>query len=303
MSKLDMNDGLSQLVPLIKQNKLIIFVGSGISVASGLPTWDELLEQFIAFCSRVQKTLNIPELDVSIINDATTDRNKYPIRVASVLRDKLKEIESKKSYNLDKQFKKWFLSVFAGKPFNKNHNLIVNTNYPYILTSNYDNLLEEAAEDLGHLALAANSFTFDETEKVGQVIYEKRPSIIHVHGDLNDIALDKFVFTAKDYVRIKKDYPGFTMAIQSLFIHYSILFVGYGGSDPHLEDFVEDICYYFGWAPSSNLPRFFLTLKHDKVNTILDNYKIKLRTDLIVLDNYDKTQDLLEALQKESPRT
>jgi hypothetical protein len=302
MSVLDLTGGLAQLLPIVKKKKLIIFVGSGISVPSGLPQWDELLDRFIAFCDSIRITLSVPELTQELIDASRADKARYPIRVASVLKGKLNQIEKNRIANFDKMFRKWFLSIFTSKPFNPNHKLIVTTDYPFILTSNYDNLLEEAAEASGHIELSANSFTFKDADKVGGAIYENVPSIVHIHGDISDIALDDFVFTSEDYMRIKKKYPGFTMGIQSLFMHYSILFVGYGGSDPHLEDFIEELCYYFEWSPSPTLPRFFLLLKEDKVNDVLWNYKHKLRTDLIVLDDYSKTTTLLEEIQKAVPR-
>ncbi len=264
------NEGLEKLKNLMKNKKLIIFVGSGISVPSGLPTWDELLDNFIELCEKLQGTLSKEDQFVKLLDDAKSRKENYPTQVASVLKNKLAEIQKKEIANVYKIIQSWFIDKFSSSQPNDYHKLILKTNFPYILTSNYDNLLEKAAMDLGFFDLYANSFSFKEADKVAAALYEKKSCIIHVHGDINSIALDDFVFTSEDYVKIKNKYPGFTLSIQSLFVNYSVLFVGYGVSDPHLEDLLEELSYYFDWSMFEKLPKYYIALKKDKIDTILD---------------------------------
>lgn len=51
---LTMDHAINQIVPLLKQQKLVVFIGSGISAAAGLPTWDTLLRKYIDFCRELQ---------------------------------------------------------------------------------------------------------------------------------------------------------------------------------------------------------------------------------------------------------
>ncbi|HEX7772592.1 MAG TPA: hypothetical protein VF435_09230, partial [Pyrinomonadaceae bacterium] len=83
----------------------------------------------------------------------------------------------------------------------------------------------------------------------------------------------------------------------------SILFVGYGGSDPHLEEIVNELYYNLFKPGDEPLPEFFLLLKKDKVNEVLSRYKAKLRTTIIALDDYVQTPRFLEEISKEAPRT
>lgn len=294
-------ESIDVLRPILQARKLIVFVGSGISVPSGLPTWDGLLSGFIDFASNLQPHLSDDEKFIELIEDAKKQKDQYPARVALVLRNRLLEIEQNGIANVLRRFNMWLTDTLTGKP-NDYHKFIVSTNYPFILTTNYDGLLESAADELGYFELGINSFSFDNAHKLAAAIYEEKPSIIHVHGDYTQIALEKFIFTADDYQIIEKNYPGFRLAIQSLFLQYSILFVGYGGSDPHFEKLMEEMAYWLGWSINKSLPRCFLVLKEGKAGEVLSRYKKRMRTDVITINDYDETHVLLEQLRDISPR-
>jgi hypothetical protein len=300
--RLTTEQGTERLKPLLREQKLIVFAGSGISVPAGLPTWDDLLVKFISFCEELNDLLPAEDILGKLLRDAKEQTEEYPTRVASVLKRRLLELEKEEAQNIYKAFATWLRDTFTAEP-HENHRLIVRTNYPFILTSNYDSLLEKAAEEEGYHRLARlGSYTYTEADKIAAAVYQKQPSIIHVHGDNSGIALDEFVFTAEDYVKIRRAHPGFTLIMQTLFIDYSVLFVGYGGSDPHFEDFIENISYCLEWSDSASLPRSFLSLHKDKVGEVLSKYKDRLRTDIIALEEYDETTDLLRALQEACPR-
>ena len=307
MTNIGFDEGVQLLKPLLEKRKLIIFAGSGISVPppSNLPTWDALLREFIVFCDNVQDT--IPDLADSdrfddLINDATNESSKYPIRVASALKQKLIEIDDKYQANVTKLLSTWLLDIVYNAQPNDNHDHIVGTDYPYILTTNYDRLLEIAAKNLGYKQLNAYSYTFKDAHKVGGAIFSGIPAILHLHGDPTNIVVDDFVFTTEDYARIKREYAGFALSLQSLMLSYSVLFVGYGGSDPHLEEMVEEIRYLFDYSNSSLLPESFLVLKAGKDSEVLHQYKKKMRTKIITLRDYEETPKFLKALRDIAPR-
>lgn len=254
---LDVNAAKVQLTNLLAEKRLTIFCGSGISIdsPSNLPDWDGLLKMFIEFC----ETAIPPSIDQnwnSIISDAKGQYKKYPTRVASILKDRLTNYDKINSLNIMKSFNKWLIRILNSQP-NNNHKYIVSTNYSHILTSNYDNLLEDAASLEGFSDLSMRNYSFNDAGKFASSIYDNKPSIVHIHGDVGNIVLEDFVFTQEDYIKIKNKYSGFTLALQSLFIHNSILFVGYGASDPHLEDLIDELTEDIKWSNSINLPRFF----------------------------------------------
>lgn len=288
---LDLNDAITKLKSLKANDKLILFVGSGISVPhpSNLPTWEGFLDAFISFCetteTKYRNHIIDPIFTTELIIDAGNSKSKYPAEVASVLKNKLSELPSMIKTNVINDYKTWFTLFFGGKLPNQYHDLIVQGDYKYILTSNYDLLLEDAAIARGKLY---NSVSFHESAHLAQTVYLNEAAIIHIHGKFSDVAIDKTIFTSEDYFKIiKKQYPAFTFTIHSLLMRYSTLFVGYGASDPHLEDLLEEFANYFDYKEEYDLPQNYLVLHRDKINTIKDEYKRRIGTQIIAIDDYD----------------
>lgn len=299
---LDVNTAKTKLISLLSEKRLTIFCGSGISTdpPSNLPDWDGLLERFIVFCETAIPS-NIDPNWNSIIADAKRQYKKYPTRVASILKDRLTNYDKINSLNIMKSFNKWLIKTLSSEP-NSNHKYLVSTDYSHILTSNYDNLLEDAANLEGFSDLSMRNYSFNDAGKFASSIYDNKPSIVHIHGDVGNIVLEDFVFTQEDYIKIKNKYAGFTLALQSLFIHNSILFVGYGASDPHLEDLIDELTEDIKWSNSINLPRFFLIIKKDKNCKLFEEYKKKHTTELIEVDAYTDVTNLLRDLSIACPR-
>jgi hypothetical protein len=278
-------------------------VGAGVSYASGLPLWDDLIVKFIDYCKRLQDLLPPEKNYQSLLDSSVLEKGRHPERVASVLKDQLARVEKETGAKIQENFADWLIDQLSGKP-NDNHHILIRTNYPFILTANYDTLLETAARESGYDLLALYSYTFNDPARIAAAIYESKPAIIHIHGSMKNIGIGDFVFTAEDYSRIKRQHPGFAMALDTIFIKYSTLFVGYGGSDPHLEDIAEGFAFKLkdGWPTLDGLPRSFLVLHKAKVNEVLDRYKGRLRTDIVELDDYEELGTLLRAIQKAAPR-
>jgi NAD-dependent SIR2 family protein deacetylase len=301
---LTLEQAKEELKPLLVEGRLIIFVGSGISVDSGLPTWEEFLDHFIEFCKKLSRQYRSYDIErifqQELLTDATTEKMKKPVHVATVLKAKMKELPQHLISNVENDFKIWFFGLFAKALPNRKHELIVSTQYPHILTSNYDVLLEEAAKQLGS---PYSSLSFYDKQMIAEALYLRVPAIVHVHGKLGDVVLDKIILTSEDYIRVmKKGEPGFSFAIQSLFLTHSTLFVGYGASDPHLEDLIEEFAYYFNFTNSPNMSKNYLVVTKQRAGRILNDYKKRMRTELIIIDDFSEYEDLLAYLKNLKPR-
>lgn len=307
---LNLKDAKDKLGVLVKEKKLILFVGSGISIdrklpiKEQLPDWEGFLSEFIKFCKNIPNQYqgdNIENiLQQKLFEDAELEKKRTPAKVATVLKNKLKELPTNILTNVDHDYKKWFYELFIMAKPNVRHDYITNTNYPYILTSNYDLLLEDAQKKIGS---PFASYSYEQKEKIAEALYLKIPAIIHVHGQYTDVLLDKIILTSEDYINIiKKGRPGFSFSLQALFLMYSTLFVGYGASDPHLEDLVEELAYFFDFKDQNLMSKNYLVVHRDKANQILDNYKRRMRTEIIIINDYSEYDELLLHLQNCSPR-
>ena len=140
-------------------------------------------------------------------------------------------------------------------------------------------------------------------KKISMAIYSGNTAIIHAHGKISDIKLDQFVLTNDDYLTIMKHNPGFRLIVNSIFLTTSVLFVGYGGSDPHFEDVISDLNATLKWSNDVDaLPRCFIMLLKDKVTPIRKFLSDKHRVDIITFEDYQQMGRFLNDLAKSFPR-
>jgi NAD-dependent SIR2 family protein deacetylase len=307
--KYELAEAYPILEDLLANNKLVLFAGSGISIDSGLPDWGGLIKEFITMVEQLSLVDEDDKNDLTVIvNDAKAriTANRFdPIQIATVLKKRLKDCEElyQNKYVAYQQYNSWVSRVFTDKDPNKKHDLIIKTNYPFILTSNYDNLFQKAA--INNKFPQIELYTYKEQLEIMSAIHNGKPCIIHVHGTANTLNIDELIFTKEDYNKIiLKKYEGFSFALRILFTRYSTLFVGYGASDPHLEEVLEELAEYFPLEQPNVfiLPQSFLVTLRDKADSIMEAYKDRVRTNLIIIDSYSQYDDLLTNLKNKFPR-
>lgn len=288
---------------LLSEKKLSVFAGSGVSVPSGLPTWDGFIDQYIKICEQLNSCLDPSLRFDAIIEDAKKHTDSNLIQTITALKDKLRLCQDSGidiGFCHDRLYK-----LFYNAKASDYHRLMVSTNFNHIITTNYDSLFEDAACDLGFSDLLVRSYSYipEDTPKITSAIYGGKTSIIHAHGKIADIKLDHFVLTRDDYLSIMKHNPGFRMILNTIFIMNSVLFVGYGGSDPHFEDVIDDLNLSLNWKKSGSLlPKCYIMMRKDKVTPIREFLNDTNRVDIISFDTYPEQVDFLEELQKNNPR-
>lgn len=298
---LNASQAITVLKHLLSEGKLSIFAGSGISVDSGLPEWDGFIDKYIEICEILNKCLPDSLKFIDIVEDAKKTKGTNLLGAVSALKNKIREC-NKKGINTD--FCDDMLNkLFYGAAPNEYHKHIVNTNYRHIITTNYDNLLEEAAEIDNHLQLLTHSYSYTDQQNLSIAIYSGETAIIHAHGKIADIKLDQFVLTKDDYLSIMRHNPGFRLIINSVFLTTSVLFVGYGGSDPHFEEIISDLNMTLNWdSEGDELPRCYIMLRNDKISPIRKFLNDKIRVEVISFNDYDEMKQFLADLEKEFPR-
>lgn len=296
-----MDSALPILKQIMAENRLSIFAGSGISVDSGLPAWDGFIDKYIDICEQLNESLE-PEMQFSeIITDAKKKKEDDLISTVTALKDKVRECKDQ-GVNTDFVDDKLNYMFYSARP-NEYHDLIVSTNYKYIITTNYDSLLEAAASEQGYKSLTTRSYSYTEGKNLSRTVYSGKTAIIHAHGKISDLKLDQFVLTKDDYLGIMKHNGAFRLIINSIFLTTSVLFVGYGGSDPHFEDIISDLNMTLKWnGGESDLPRCFIMLKEDKITPIRKFLNDKQRVDVISFDDYPQMKEFLKVLATEFPR-
>lgn len=325
---------MPELKSLLKNKRLVLFVGAGVSKRepSRCIEWDEMcsdmIDIFLNQC-RIQITAldgpgrlgfspeRVNELRTELIEfeimlregklsrDRSDNGNRSDnISVVTSILNVIKKLSKKRlgfgnemPFDIfDKKFKEWFIGKFNPLIFNDNHKFIVQTPYAHILTTNYDTLLESAADATG---VAIGSYSFHSpAETIAMHLYCNIPCIIHMHGIYSEVSPEKIVFSAGDYDRLlRRTYPGFRMAIQAMFMQYSVLFVGYGGKDPHIEDVLSEDSFLWNRMDSER-PQHYMLVKASDVCPFKRQSVLSRGMKLIESDNIgEDCTRLLEMLQ------
>lgn len=300
---LSYDEGFLRISNLLSAKQLSIFAGSGISVDSGLPAWDGFIDKYIEICQILNGCLPDELRFDSIIDDAKNHyRDKNLIDTVTALKDKIRNC---KDHGVNVDFCDDILNqLFYSANCNSYHEMIVSTVYNHIITTNYDSLLEDAAKKLGYYKLLTSSYSYVDYQAISAAIYSGDTAIIHAHGKIADIKLDQFVLTKQDYLSIMKHNPGFRYIINTIFITNSVLFVGYGGSDPHFEDIIDDLNATLNWRGKNPLlPKCYIMMIKDKATPIREFLSDSNRVDIIAFDNYNEMKQFLSELCKKYPRT
>lgn len=188
-----------------RENRLAIFVGAGVSRNSGIPTWNELIESMKA------------ELPEKLTNEMDA------LKVAQLYKDS----RGHKEY-MDKV--KEVLLYNKAVP-NRLHKSILLLNPCHIITTNYDDLIEQEL---------INQFTqYDivrEDKDIPQIVYPN--VLVKMHGDYTT---DNIVLTETDYYNYSKNFPLIRAFVQSVFASKLVLFVGFSFADLNLKMILNEL--------------------------------------------------------------
>jgi hypothetical protein len=202
------------LADAIKRRHAILFVGAGVSMAVGLPSWQTLVDHLLK------------ELDLN--SDVIDGMNDGYQMLAEFYRLKQGGMGPLRSW-LDRNWKVASDRVSESQL----HKLIVELDFPAIYTTNYDRNLETAFEvhkkDYAKIANAKQ--IADAAEGVTK--------IVKYHGDFDDDA--SLVLTETDFLnRLSFDSP-LDIKFRADALGRTILFIGYSMSDPNIRLLLHNI--------------------------------------------------------------
>ncbi|HXU28066.1 MAG TPA: SIR2 family protein [Bacteroidia bacterium] len=225
------------------QNKLVVFVGAGVSMNSGIPSWNDLVD--------------ILKKDMNLSKDET-DFIKIP-----------------ELYYRQRGYNEYITKIrtelnYKKARYTEIHKLLFELKPLHIITTNYDDLLEQYAFE--------NSLPYQVIKQDKDLPYATSNSyIIKMHGDLE---LGNIVLKESDYLNYNKNFPLIESYIKSLFASKLILFVGFSYSDYNIKFITQNVLSALG----ENLqPAYLLELKEESEylnlnleSDYLKNYGINL---------------------------
>ncbi len=195
----------------ILKKRLAIFIGAGCSMAVGLPSWKQLLENLIAKYGIQTKEDNLLKLASRI--ERSIGRSNLVDEISDICRAPKKRASS-------------------------THELLTELDVNLYITTNYDHLLEEAFRNKGIEPHVVN------TDLDLAVLNPTAKTIVKLHGDIDSPS--SLVCTERDYRQYKTKHRGFTDWLKAKDTELTILFLGTSFDDPRLVEADDHVIEFFG---------------------------------------------------------
>ena len=195
---------IRQIQRAMRENRLVVFVGAGVSASAGIPNWKQLIEVF-------KEELDIPDYENDYLKIAQLYKNQ---RKHKEYKERIEEI-------LDAQ----------NNRFNCIHEELLSLKPCHIVTTNYDVLLESA--------IAKKNERYYTVSRDEDLPYNRGERLlIKMHGDFK---ADNIVLTENDYLDYSSNFPLIRAYIMSLFASKLVLFIGFSFNDINLKYILRDV--------------------------------------------------------------
>lgn len=247
----NMKAHLKNIIDANNNNRLAVFVGTGVSMTSNtetnkIPSWGELIDELKSDLSSELK------------------ENDY-LRIAQLFYLEFGPV----TYLA--RIKKYFPETFKPSII---HELIFEIEPEYIITTNWDTLLEQANNGIYGVIHS----------DIDLVKSTSKKKIIKMHGDFTN---DNIVFKEDDYLGYEYNFPLIENYIKSILSTHTVVFLGYSYSDINLKHIVNWLKNHSEIQP----PKYLFSSKDEKSQRqYLANHGIKT----LILESKDDSYNTLK---------
>lgn len=242
---------LNVLHNAISNRKLVIFAGAGISSDSGAPKWGDLIKHF-------SNSISVPENETDFLRIAQMYFNERGNK------DYIDLTREALSHNNLK--------------FNPIHEVLFSLEPEHILTTNFDDLLEQVIKTKAHAYSIIKrdvDFPYSQSTRL----------FVKIHGDLE---IGDLVFKEEDYLNYSSEHPLMETFLKSVFTTKVVLFVGYSFSDINLKMILQSVRNILG----KDFQKAYILFSESNFHPTMRNYFNKLGLNVInyndaIVDNND----------------
>ena len=247
-----------------KTGKLTFFIGAGVSRLSNYPGWKDLINTFAE------------KLGLEPKGEAEDYSSSEYL-----------SIPQKYYYSINKDDKKYYELIDSclgvERDSNEIHDMILALKPKNIITTNFDELIEQTVSKHG---LFYNVISSDESLKVG----ENDRLILKMHGDLKS---RNIVLKEEDYLNYSEKFKLIENAVKYIFSTNTVVFIGYG-----VEDY--NIKLILNWVRSIQGNNFknpyFIYLEDNKLSKLDIRYYESRGLNIIDINNI--TDNKLQWIEK-----
>ena len=291
MSKTHKFAGLipEMLIRRIREHRCVVFAGAGLSAqakandGARIPTWKTLLEHMISWCMEHRVQLRAEPHEFRDI----------------IEKGRLLVVAQELQISLGQQLNSCLSDILHSgdtKP-SAAHRLLCMTDWVSVLTSNYDALIEGAyaAESGGILPPVFSS------EGVNQAIdclRNDKHFVFKVHGDIN--IPNSIVLGNRDYSKLLYQSPAYRSFLETIFASYTVLFIGFSGSNPDLDGIIDRLSTIY----ERSLSQHFILISEDEFSALERRRLLEdKRLDCITYQKDSSHSQVVEFLKALSQRT
>lgn len=208
------------LIEQIAKSRAVAFIGAGLSQGAGLPGWPQLLKQMMDWGEQNGVTINH--------RDKLEDHIKRGelLMTAKALRKQLGK-------NAFHQFMREEFLKYETKP-TAAHQLLPKIPFSAVLTTNYDKLLEAV-----YVNPSIPSFTHMDYPELSMALRSGEFYLLKLHGTIDRI--ESIVLGTTDYREVIHNNRAYRQYLNTLFSSKTVLFMGYGLSDPDINLFLDEL--------------------------------------------------------------
>jgi|TARA_R100000479_G_scaffold33554_4_gene14314 hypothetical protein len=271
---------LQEVKNVIENKSLGLYVGAGLSMGAGLPSWKELL---LALIKIVEDNETLAETKIAELKNLV----KYPSKYL-MLAEELREI-------IPQRLPKFIKEKFDDKNLkpNKVHEYLLQVKSNFIITTNYDTLIEKAFVKL-YDDVFPTIHTYKNASSINYNLWNKDFFILKAHGDAKNSPND-IVLTEKDYRKIIYNQRGYQSVLHAIFSTHTIVLLGISLSDPELLlmlGYIHNI--FHGGSPT----HYALVDKNSISNIEIDRWRKDFNIECIKYDSKDNHIELENILKE-----
>ena len=247
---MDLIESIKLIREAKEDNRLVVFVGAGVSKNSDIPTWHELIREIAKkihysrcdYCKRRNEKCTAEEC-----------KERYTYTQEELLRIPEYYYQSDTSENHHEYYKLISDALSGSSGSNLIDDEVFNLLPHHIITTNYDCLLERSNNVNAQLytVVGQDSDLLSRTSE---------RYIIKMHGSLEKP--ESIVLKESDYINYEQNYPLISTLIRSLLINHTFIFLGYSLNDYNLNLIIGWINYFGKFYDIKERPKSILVNSH-----------------------------------------
>jgi SIR2-like protein len=264
---------ISQLVNAIRAKQCVPFIGAGLSKASGMPLWNELIGQMKPFLLDLAETSSEKEEETQYLDQANyldvATRFKFKAGLGS--------------YH---QFLQERYRFSKSQPSEAHHALARIRSWPFVITTNFDKLLEASFTQPRLMPPAIVT----EPDELIISIRSGEFFVLKLHGDID--RPQSIVLTRDEYDQFINSPRGQLLldTLRQQLMFRTVLYIGFGLTDPNFLRVFGEV----GWLARGYQGDAFSIMAHTTKPEREEWQRRRLR--IISLSDYEELTNFLDDL-------